>query len=406
MYSTSAAASTTNPSLSQSDNRRSSRSASLSSSSTTTVKRSSSLNSAAGSTARPSTAPFQPRNPVEEGTGSTRLPKPQDSRRRSSIAYAAIDNLTGVKGGIGNLNRWSQSTTSSKSSAKDSRRNSFSRRMSVGVTTLLASPHGSTAPHTSPSRKNPSNPRRSPGASPQRRNPSRSPGAAATTRPLSSLPPLNTLPILTRAGFDPVTPSPATTGTPPTSSLYTPSTHVSSAFDYFSAKPQGILVTPERRRAATRRDKPARSPLPSPQIVSPHSQTFSRDGQRPLTTSESALQASRQVRFLGRSAIQQSLGDPQDRVSLRRNRSVSDSGSRAEDGNGTTPPHTTDPRERDRKTMLSRALQKANTAVMLDNVQNYEGAIEAYKDACRLLQQVMLRSTEEEDRRKLDSIVS
>jgi hypothetical protein len=56
--------------------------------------------------------------------------------------------------------------------------------------------------------------------------------------------------------------------------------------------------------------------------------------------------------------------------------------------------------------MLSRALQKANTAVLLDNAQNFEGAMEAYEDACKLLQQVMIRSSQEEDRRKLDSIVS
>lgn len=60
--------------------------------------------------------------------------------------------------------------------------------------------------------------------------------------------------------------------------------------------------------------------------------------------------------------------------------------------------------EKDKKQMLSRALQKANTAVLLDNAQNFEGALEAYSDACRLLQQVMDRSHGAEDRRKLDSI--
>ncbi|EED21772.1 conserved hypothetical protein [Talaromyces stipitatus ATCC 10500] len=44
------------------------------------------------------------------------------------------------------------------------------------------------------------------------------------------------------------------------------------------------------------------------------------------------------------------------------------------------------------KAMLSKALQKANTAVLLDNAANFEGAIEAYQDACELLQNVMLRS--------------
>lgn len=55
--------------------------------------------------------------------------------------------------------------------------------------------------------------------------------------------------------------------------------------------------------------------------------------------------------------------------------------------------------------MLSRALQKANTAVLLDNAQNFEGAMGAYADACRLLQQVMHGSTGEEDKKKLETIV-
>lgn len=58
------------------------------------------------------------------------------------------------------------------------------------------------------------------------------------------------------------------------------------------------------------------------------------------------------------------------------------------------------------KAMLSKALQKANTAVLLDNAQNFEGAIEAYSEACALLQQVMSRSSGDEDKRKLEAIVS
>jgi len=56
--------------------------------------------------------------------------------------------------------------------------------------------------------------------------------------------------------------------------------------------------------------------------------------------------------------------------------------------------------------MLSKALQKANTAVQLDNAQNFEGARRAYAEACAVLHQVLLRTTGEEDRRKLDAIVS
>ncbi|KAL1958084.1 hypothetical protein VTO42DRAFT_5124 [Malbranchea cinnamomea] len=58
------------------------------------------------------------------------------------------------------------------------------------------------------------------------------------------------------------------------------------------------------------------------------------------------------------------------------------------------------------KTVLSKALQKANTAVLLDNAMNYEGAIEAYSDACDLLQQVMLRTVIGEERQKLQEIRS
>ena len=57
------------------------------------------------------------------------------------------------------------------------------------------------------------------------------------------------------------------------------------------------------------------------------------------------------------------------------------------------------------KVMLSEALQKANYAVILDNAQDLIGAMEAYGEACDLLTRVMDRSTGEEEKRKLDTIV-
>lgn len=58
------------------------------------------------------------------------------------------------------------------------------------------------------------------------------------------------------------------------------------------------------------------------------------------------------------------------------------------------------------KAMLSKALQKANTAVLLDNAANFEGAMDAYTDACQLLQLVMLRSNGgDEEKIKLQEIV-
>ncbi|KAF2227872.1 hypothetical protein BDZ85DRAFT_8789 [Elsinoe ampelina] len=61
-------------------------------------------------------------------------------------------------------------------------------------------------------------------------------------------------------------------------------------------------------------------------------------------------------------------------------------------------------KEKDKKNMLSKALEKANTAVLLDNAQNFAGALSAYRDACKLLEHVMDRTTGPEDKAKLDAI--
>lgn len=61
---------------------------------------------------------------------------------------------------------------------------------------------------------------------------------------------------------------------------------------------------------------------------------------------------------------------------------------------------------KDKRTMLSDALQQANTAVLLDNMQKFEEAIEAYRNACKLLQQAKICSSREDDKHKLNSIVS
>jgi hypothetical protein len=63
-------------------------------------------------------------------------------------------------------------------------------------------------------------------------------------------------------------------------------------------------------------------------------------------------------------------------------------------------------RDRDRKELLSKALQKAHTAVVLDNAHNSESAVVAYEDACELLEQVLVRSTADQERKKLEEIVS
>lgn len=58
------------------------------------------------------------------------------------------------------------------------------------------------------------------------------------------------------------------------------------------------------------------------------------------------------------------------------------------------------------KAMLSHALQKANAAVQLDNSQDFIAARSAYTEACSLLEQVLQRTTAQDDQRKLEAIVS
>ncbi|CAI6099620.1 unnamed protein product [Clonostachys chloroleuca] len=62
------------------------------------------------------------------------------------------------------------------------------------------------------------------------------------------------------------------------------------------------------------------------------------------------------------------------------------------------------PKPPSQKAMLSRALQKANSAVLLDNNQDFRGARQAYAEACELLHQVLQRTSGDEDKRKLEAI--
>lgn len=69
-------------------------------------------------------------------------------------------------------------------------------------------------------------------------------------------------------------------------------------------------------------------------------------------------------------------------------------------------PKARERREKDKKAILSKALERANNAVVFDNALKYRDALDAYTEACRLLLQVMDRTSGDEDRRKLNAIVS
>jgi hypothetical protein len=225
--------------------------------------------------------------------------------------------------GLGNLNRWSRSTSSSRD-----RRLSFSG--------------GSESP------------KRLQKSCPDILRPFES-----TTN--SILPPIRTLPSLQTSVNDissPLASSPSTAG------LLSAAVR-STVPDYFAAwdaTPRDFSQkrTPSRSRSASNRFSPSLASGPS------HGAKPSEEDEAPKSRGHS------------------------------RNRSQPGKGSSGSSRNSKQP---------SQKAMLSKALQKANTAVLLDNAQNFEGAMQAYSEACALLQQVMLRSSGDEDRRKLEAIV-
>ncbi|GAB1725185.1 hypothetical protein NU195Hw_g6905t1 [Hortaea werneckii] len=355
--------------------RRSSRSNSLSSSSVSTIKRTGSLSSSSTG-ARASAVPMRSQSPSDNALIALRVGRdrvPQDFKRRRSLAVEATHH--GENEGLGNLNRWSQSTDSSAASNGNTRQ---SRAGSVAGLTGLAEHQ------FSPQKRNTVVHDRSPRSSPHRRPPSSrqfdvhqpspesSPEASRRrkSRPnfymnsLTALPPLHTTPALTNEDTE----SPSTTQT-----VATPSTQSSYAQDYFGVDDS---ISP---RNTAKNKKPV----------------FSRNHTAPMAALNAHMTPGPEAH-------------PHENLRRSNTYEMREHGSRqVSDGNQRRyrkSSKTREGKEKDKKAMLSKALQKANTAVLLDNAQNFEGALEAYDDACRLLQQVMDRSSTEEDRKKLEAI--
>jgi hypothetical protein len=279
-----------------------------------------------------------------------------------------------VRDGIGNLNRWSQSTTSSRGSTTHARSNSFSRRLSFGGAAGFSFGNAQTS---SPGRSGTGEPTAdavSPRATTGKR-PSRDP-----FHPATSLPPIVPLPALQPIDYNRASPFTSTESHPP--SAVHPTTAVRTA------APDYLGGYWERSGEQEARDR----------------HLFLQS--RIVTDKPHASSSSSTAQPVG--------GSPSRRQRPDRERSSSRGHSRHHSQAGKTSSGTTSSdRSRERagrppsqKAMLSVALQKANTAVLLDNAQNVEGAMQAYSEACSLLQQVMLRSTADEDKRKLEAIVS
>jgi hypothetical protein len=352
---------------------RPSRSNSLSSSSVVTIKRTGSFSSSSTG-ARTSTAPMRAPSPGDPSLIALRLGRDHmshDHKRRKSVAVEPSGSQ-GEGEGLNNLNRWSHSTNSSVTSLP----NNNARRSRASSGAALQS-------QFSPQKRSRTGLDQSPRASPQRNqrrlySPVPGPdGRRRLSRPevytnsLTALPPLHTTPSLTDPNDSTESPSTIQTlQTPPTQSAYS---HT-YAHDYFGEDGESPRSAAKSKKpilirnhtapmSSLAQQRPALADGPQEHLRRTHTSEAREPGSRPGTGGESSGH-----------------------------------------GSGHRRTRTREGREKNKKVMLSKALQKANTAVLLDNAQNFEGALEAYSDACKLLQQVMDRSSGLEDKRKLEAI--
>lgn len=178
------------------------------------------------------------------------------------------------------------------------------------------------------------------------------------------------------------------------------SSHVPAVdLDYFGERWKQNLQQPQRRAGSHKLSSLNGSPSSPPAFES------SRPESTDPAISLYSIRGSTRFKHSERSHVSQQRRHSRNRDDVGRNSAGTEGDSSASSVRSS--PHRTHRRKAfSQKAMLSRALQKANHAVLLDNAQNFEGAIEAYEDACHLLTQVMSRSSTEEDKRKLEAVVS
>ena len=300
-------------------------------------------------------------------------------RRRFSGSTSRLpDDSENIDAAVGGQHRWSQSTGSSISTGHHRRHSSFSKRFSIG-----ASPLSPVFRSTSPSR--------------------RYPNEAITDPPLN--PPDNSQ-MLPMRRFSPLS--------LPTFSQPSP---VVDQFGHVE-RTQPWQITngrlPPNTREGTHSVQADTQNSTSKRPNDPNAKGHpflsniqeSRSAQAPaypLSEAESSMQAqtsqetSRNKWSAGR---EQSPG----RRRNRKEREGSKDHSKHSDRSG-EPGRKRSRREKEKKIMLSKALQRANEAVHLDNEQKYSQAVTAYGEACDLLDSVMSRTSSEDDKGKLTAIV-
>ena len=376
--------------------RQSSRPNSASSSSVVTVQRTPSFTSRNYS--HPPISGLRAQSPTELNSIprdlSGRTLSPESTKRRSSALYTRPESGHGLREGVGNLNRWSQSTASSKSSATHNRRGSFSRRLSGSFGSFSGFASAQTpSPNATFSNKVNSSPKKSP--------PRKTTVMPPPTNPPPVLPPIAALSSLSQAVDAADSPSTATIATPITADLLSPVALASAEPDYFGDRWKSR--PPSNQLTGTKRPAPSASPRAKTQSPTKVDQPADP---RSSGLPESLYSPRASARLKNRNSRRVSQG------SHHRHRNESGKGS----GNTEGESSASDNRARveraqrrkapSQKAMLSKALQKAHHAVTLDSHSNYEGAMIAYEEACALLQKVMIRSSGIEDRLKLEAVVS
>jgi hypothetical protein len=363
---------------------------------------------------RPSTAPFRPQSPaahVPSPAQPTTQAAPSEHKRRSSGGHGRgrSNSVSSARDGVVNHNRWSQSTASSATSSHH-RAGSFSKRFSVGTSTPFGSVGALKPAHSHPK---PVGPQSKPGVGsshpPSKESSERRRPPIPATSTTSMLPPILTLPSLSQEVNAIHTPSTATTMTPVTSGRITPSTGQSTMPETYEM--DNRQRSSPKRRPSINRNKTSPSPVTPLSAISRSAQYAGLEALRPSTATDPAAASP------GDRASSRNRSGEGDRKSPGRSHSRHCEGGGSGGAGGTGVASSASPtRSRDRdkssekqpsqKAMLSKALQKANTAVLLDNAQNFNGAMEAYREACSLLGQVMSRSSGDDDKRKLEAIVS
>lgn len=283
-----------------------------------------------------------------------------DSSESERRRHSRSSSLGGVRDGVANLNRWSKSTASSREIGHKGT-TSISRRMSSGGSGAFN--FGIESPPKKLQKSRPST------ANSNSNSPSRQIQASElSSNPIAKLPPILTLPSLQTSAN---TNSPAT-GSPSTAGLLSAAYRsTAQGEDYFT----GNWKVQTRDFSQKRSPSGSRSASVDPSLSSGSG----------LVTNGTTKKA-----------------QPEEESRPRRHSRNRSQATKSSAGTGSSP----NSKQPSQKAMLSKALQKANTAVLLDNAQNFEGAMQAYSEACTLLQQVMQRSSGDQDKRKLEAIVS